>query len=127
FRNARDRRPQRLDREPLLETEVHGLVHHAHPALAQHAHDLVAADCLPGLQSFLVAHESLSTQPRTRRLLDQRTALVFAASMRAGGPRDRRDKGSQTPTSGHLHLVACLAIYGGTNVAPAEAQSCWMS
>ena len=69
LRYARDRGPQRLDREPLLQPEVQRFVHHAHPAFAQHAHDLVPAERLPDLQSFLVAHESLSVRPGRQRYI----------------------------------------------------------
>ena len=36
--------PQDLQRDPAVERDLHGLVHHAHPAAPEHALDAIAAD-----------------------------------------------------------------------------------
>ena len=82
LRYAGDRGPQRLDRETLLQAEVQRFVHHAHPAFAQDADDLVPAKGLPDLQSLLVAHVSLFGEfPAALPGLFERTASPFRASI----------------------------------------------
>ena len=44
LRYARHRRPQRLDREPLLEAQVHGLVDHTHPPAPELLYDAIVRD-----------------------------------------------------------------------------------